>query len=206
MAPDQILIAHQIALRLRELRLELDQRRLRGLQLRLRLGQGGPLGRVLEPRHDLALLYVVALLDQHLGERAGDLGRNRRLAARGDVAGRLQDRRAGATLGGRLGAGDLHLDRRSAAQQPHRGEDCRQHHEQRSAAQPPGARDAATLRGRTVDVQLLQQCVLVVSGSHRSTPRIKARNDITSGGGLLHGANIQAGHGTEPVSAATPRR
>ena len=62
------------------------------LHVRLRDREAGAQAAVLEPGDDLALLDAHALLDQHLGQRAGDLGRDRRLAAGGDVAGGLQHR------------------------------------------------------------------------------------------------------------------
>ena len=49
-----------------------------------------------EPRDDLAGLHHHALLDQHLDHLAGDLGRDRRLAPRHDIAGCAEADRIGA--------------------------------------------------------------------------------------------------------------
>ena len=91
---DQVLGALQVALALRELRLVLHEQRLGRMQLRLRLRQRGALRGVIQAPEDLPLLDVIALLDQHLGEGAGDLRRHGRLAARGDVTGGIEHRGA----------------------------------------------------------------------------------------------------------------
>ena len=86
---DQRLVAHQVAPRLFELRLILGAQRGCGLELRLRLRQRGLLRSILEPREHLAGRDLLALFDQHLGQRARDLRRDGRLAACGHVTGRL---------------------------------------------------------------------------------------------------------------------
>jgi hypothetical protein len=92
LATDQVLVALDVAPALRELREVLIEHRLRGVQLRLGLRERRPLGGVVQPSEHLALLHVIALLDQHRGQRAGDLRRHGGFAARGHVAGRIENR------------------------------------------------------------------------------------------------------------------
>ena len=86
------LLARGVALILRELRLILRDQRVRRCGLCCGGVERRPVAAVVEPRQHLFPLDAIALFDQHRGERPGDLRRHRGLAARGDVAGRLQHR------------------------------------------------------------------------------------------------------------------
>jgi hypothetical protein len=55
----------------------------------------------IERGQHLAGLHVLAFLDQHFAHLAGDLGRDRRHAARDDVAGRVEHRGAAAVAADR---------------------------------------------------------------------------------------------------------
>ena len=99
--PSQISAAGVVPLGLLELGADLGDLGAGGRQLglgerelRLRLG-------VVEPGQHRALLDPHALLDQHLGHLAGDLGRHGGLAPGGDVAAGVQHRAAVRRLGGR---------------------------------------------------------------------------------------------------------
>ncbi len=70
-------------------------------ELRLRLG-------VVEPGQHRALAHALALLDQHLGHLAGDLGGDGGLATGGDVAARVEHRAGPRALAGRARHRRLH--------------------------------------------------------------------------------------------------
>jgi hypothetical protein len=70
----------------------------------LRIGVDG-----IERGHDEAGIDVLAFLDEHFLDLAGDLGRHRRLASRGDVAGGIEHRRIAAGAADRGRSGDVHL-------------------------------------------------------------------------------------------------
>jgi hypothetical protein len=108
----QLLLPRVVALGLGEQRADLPLLRARGVQLGARERELRPGLGVVEPGQHRTLLHPLPLLDQHLGDLAGDLGRDRGLAARGDVAAGVEDG-AGA---GRRGCGA----RRDRA---HRGRD-----------------------------------------------------------------------------------
>ncbi len=106
---------------------------------------------------------VLALLDEDLGDPAGDLAGDGGLAAGDDIAGGVQQRgslgraaRCGGRLGGRHGHGHppgLHHDE-------HDGEDHQDDGGQRAAKDPPQTRRRPAARARTrvaVDLQLADQ-------------------------------------------------
>ena len=68
--------------------------------------------RIVQPRQDLAFLHLHPFLDEHLDDLAGDLGGNRRLPPRGDVARGVQHRALDAI------AARLARQRRSAPRWP----------------------------------------------------------------------------------------
>jgi hypothetical protein len=136
------------------------------LGLGLSLSEAGAGVAVIEPGDDLAGLDVLAFLDEHLGDLAGDLAGDGGLAAGDDVAGGVQQRGAlhGAAAGrGGLGGGDG--DRDAARLSDHQigdetdGEDRGEH----AAGDPPhaGRRAASVRAGASIDLKLIQQRDLI---------------------------------------------
>ena len=128
----QLLLARVVLLGLDELGPDLGELGARGdelgprqPELRLRLG-------VVEPGEDRALVDPLALLDQHLGDLAGDLRGDGGLAPRGDVAAGVEHRAGPRALAGRARDRRLHHRRPgaedaepepAAQEEPGRGED-----------------------------------------------------------------------------------
>ena len=137
--------------------------------MRLRLGERRPLRRVLQASEHLSQLDVVALLDQHFDQGTGDLSRNGRLSARGDVAGGIEHRGVGNAAGDRLRHHRAHRQRRAAGQaKPGAGAD--QRNEQQHGAGYPAATPGigATVPLGAVDAQLSQQRLVFRVRWHRS--------------------------------------
>jgi hypothetical protein len=92
----QLLSASQVALRLRDPHFDFVEILARSLELTLRKRVDRADRRVVEPRQQLAFLYGHAFLDQHFGNFAGDLRRDRSLTACDDISGCIQHRSAAA--------------------------------------------------------------------------------------------------------------
>ena len=159
LASDQILLPLQVTPGLGQLCTDLVHLRLGMGHLCAGLGQGCLLFGVDQTRQHLPCFDMLALLDQHLGQRAGDLGGNRRLAPRRDITGRLQHG------GGRIGIGaGRHRGNRGDDKDGTRG----QPPPDPGPAQPGNhhqRQDPRQARGRlgliAVDSQLVEQFTLV---------------------------------------------
>ncbi len=164
--PHQVLVARLVAHCLSEIRLVLRQGRPGAGQLRQRLQQPGAVLRVIEPRENLALRYVLTLFDEHLSECTGDLRRHRRLNARRDIAGRLQN---GGRAGGRgrgHGCGLVDLELRCAQEEviPGRAGPSQQQHRHDDADDQARSTRVALgvlLTLSALDAQLMQQLFLL---------------------------------------------
>ena len=116
-ARELLLVALERGLRIRERDLGGNEIRSALLELGARLRDAGPRVRVVEARNDLVALDALAFLDADGHDLTRDLGGNRRLAARDDIAGRVEDRARpdGGCVRNRLRDGDLN---RHCARQP----------------------------------------------------------------------------------------
>jgi hypothetical protein len=121
-----------------------------------RTGVGG-----VQAGDDLAGGDMLAFLDQHLDDLAGDLGRHRGLAPRDDVAGGVQQRTRLAGAGrGRHGGDRAHAHEiGSGDQKPGQSAGQRQDHQNRPCDQPKASTAAARRRPvlATVNLKLTQQ-------------------------------------------------
>ena len=153
--------------------------------------------RCVQPRQHLPRLDLHALLDEHLDHLAGDLGGNRRLAPRGDVAGGVEHR-------GRAAGVARHLDRRRRghqwrprAQQPGGAGGDDQRGEQQPGPQP--ASGAALLAA--VDAQVLETGA---AGLRRGGARLGGG---VAGGALGHDGplGVQRAHHAERYGRAGRR-
>ncbi len=166
MSVHQVLVASQVAFRLRELRLVLHQGRLGARPARLGLQQSSPVLSVIDPCEHLPLGHVLTLFDEYLSERAGDLRGHRRLNARGDITRRLQNggcagiRRGG--HGGRL----IHFELRCAQEEvisgrPRRSQQQQSHDDADDQARATRIALGVLLTLTALDAQLLQQLFLL---------------------------------------------
>ena len=87
----------------------------RGFGLRLGQRHGRALRLIVQPREHLSFAHRHAFLDVHLHDLAGNFRRHRRPAARGDIAGGVQDGGLRSRLP-RRDRGDFHLDGALAAE------------------------------------------------------------------------------------------
>ena len=172
LARRQALLARQVAPGLRELHLRLAEGRLGGAVLRLRLLELRALRGAVQVRQDLAGAHVIAFLDEHVGDGAGDLRGNRGFATRSHVAGGLQhgpparERRCRRRhFHGRMARG---------SQQPHRHADRQQQARRNCGGQQPATRRRDALALSAVEVQHLQQLLFVRGAETRGSLGLRA--------------------------------
>ena len=182
---DQVLVSLRITPCLRQLSGVLRLQGLRRQQLRARLGHAGLISRVIESRQHLPHFDVLALFDEYLLDRAGDLRRHRGLTPGGHVTAGLQYRRRALRRTRRDRRGHFH-GVALGVPFPIRQRTGKQHqyeHGHRDA-QRPGS--ACTCRRRValrrIDAQLPQQTALIRTATpvirifrHQCDPSAPAR-------------------------------
>ena len=155
LAREEVPLPLVVPLGLLELGLDLGHLRAGGGELRPREGELRLGLRVVEPGQHGAFLDPHALLDQHLGDLAGDLGRHGGLSPRGHVAAGVQHGAPVRARAGRPRRGRAHGGRGGPRQgEPEQAAGERQ---QRHAGQDEPARAGARRARVLVDAQLLEQ-------------------------------------------------
>ena len=168
-ARELLLVALERRLRIRERDLGRGEIRSALLELGTRLRDAGSRVRVVEARDDLVALDALAFLDGDGDDLARDLRGDRRLAARDDIAGRVEDR-ARPRRPRRRPARRRPLESARPAEIRRRAP--RRRRERRRRSKPPTATRRAPRRlSRTLDPQLLDQRCLIHDDPSRRLER-----------------------------------